>query len=353
MKYTTDNLRIRGRTEVIAPNGLKEEFPVSEEASELIFNTRTAIHKVLHGLDDRLVVIVGPCSVHDPIAALQYARQLKVLRDALSQELILVMRVYFEKPRTTVGWKGFINDPDLDNSFKINKGLHLARNLLSDINNLGVPAATEYLDLISPQYVADLISWGAIGARTTESQVHRELASGLSCPVGFKNGTDGNLNIAIDAIRSASQPHHFLSLTGEGHSAIFSTTGNDDCHIILRGGTEPNYEAPYVASATAQLAKAGLRKNIMVDCSHANSRKDYSRQIEVGQNIADQIAIGNRDIMGLMLESHLNAGRQDTLKDQPLAFGVSITDACICWEDTIPLLHALAQAQRSRRALLA
>lgn len=351
MKYATNNLRILGRTEVIAPNALREDFPVSEEASELIHHTRAAIHAVLHGADDRLVVIVGPCSVHDPLASREYGKRLKVVRDELSKELIIVMRVYFEKPRTTVGWKGLINDPDLDNSFQINKGLRLARSLLTDINNSGLPAATEYLDLISPQYVADFISWGAIGARTTESQVHRELASGLSCPVGFKNGTDGNLRIAIDAMRSASQPHHFLSVTGDGHSAIYSTSGNEDCHIILRGGTEPNYEARHVASATAELTKSGLRPNVMIDCSHANSRKDHNRQVEVCNNTADQIAGGNKAIFGLMLESHLNAGRQDIVPGQPLKYGVSITDACLSWEDTLPLLHRLAEAQRARRAV--
>lgn len=349
MKYITNNLRIRGRTEVIAPNTLISEFPVSEAASELIFTTRTAIHNVLHGQDDRLVVIVGPCSVHDPVASREYAARLQPIRNQLANELIIVMRVYFEKPRTTVGWKGLINDPDLDNSFKINKGLHLARSLLTDINNSGLPAATEYLDLISPQYVADLICWGAIGARTTESQVHRELASGLSCPVGFKNGTDGNLKIAVDAMRSASQPHHFLSVTGEGHSAIFSTGGNEDCHIILRGGTQPNYDSAHVASAAAELTKAGVRPNVMIDCSHANSRKDHSRQTEVCHDVASQIASGNRNIMGLMLESHLKGGRQDTVAGKPLEYGVSITDACLGWEETVPLLHRLAEAQRARK----
>ncbi|MFQ5645187.1 MAG: 3-deoxy-7-phosphoheptulonate synthase, partial [Thiogranum sp.] len=293
MSYKTDDLRIVDIREVVPYAELQAEFPVTEKAARTTHETRQAIHRVLHGEDDRMLVIVGPCSIHDPAAALEYAARLKEIRQRLSDDLLIVMRVYFEKPRTTVGWKGLINDPDLDGSFQINKGLRLARKLLLDINDSGVPAATEYLDLMSPQYVSDLISWGAIGARTTESQVHRELASGLSCAVGFKNGTDGTLSIAIDAIRSASQPHNFMSLTKEGHSAIFSTAGNEDCHIILRGGKQPNYDAKSVAAASQQLEASGLRARLMIDFSHGNSSKQFSRQVEVGRNVAAQIAAGD------------------------------------------------------------
>ena len=349
MKYKTDDLRITALKEVIPPIQLHQDCPITEEASRLIFETRTAIHNILRGKDDRLLVIVGPCSVHDPDAAREYAARLKSLREELGGDLLIVMRVYFEKPRTTVGWKGLINDPDLDESFQINKGLHLARQLLLDINNLGVPAATEFLDLITPQYVADLISWGAIGARTTESQVHRELASGLSCPVGFKNSTDGTLKVAIDAIGAAGRPHNFLSVTKSGNSAIFATTGNDDCHIILRGGRQPNYDAESVARAVAELEKAGLEPMLMIDFSHANSQKDFARQMAVGRDVAAQIAAGNRHIMGAMIESHLLEGRQDNTGGSDLVYGQSITDACLGWEDSEVLLRELAAAVRARR----
>ena len=349
MSYKTDDLRIVDVREVVPYAELQAEFPVTENAARTTHETRQAIHRLLHGEDDRMLVIVGPCSIHDPEAALEYAARLKKVRQRLSGDLIIVMRVYFEKPRTTVGWKGLINDPDLDGSFRINKGLRLARKLLLDINDSGVPAATEYLDLMSPQYVSDLISWGAIGARTTESQVHRELASGLSCAVGFKNGTDGALAIAIDAIRSASQPHSFLSLTKAGHSAIFSTAGNDDCHIILRGGKEPNYDAKSVAAASQQLEAAGLLARLMIDFSHGNSCKQFDRQIEVGRDVAAQIAAGDERIVGAMIESHLQEGRQDNRQGTALEYGKSITDACISWENTVPLLEQLADAVRQRR----
>ena len=349
MKYQTDDLRILEIKEVSPPDQVHTEFPITDNATETIFDTRNAIHHILHGQDDRLLVIIGPCSIHDPKAAMEYANELKAARNELAADLLIVMRVYFEKPRTTVGWKGLINDPDLDDSYHINKGLRTARKLLLDINNLGVPAATEYLDLITPQYVADLISWGAIGARTTESQVHRELASGLSCPVGFKNGTDGNLKIAIDAIRAANRPHNFLSLTKAGHSAIFSTSGNDDCHIILRGGRKPNYDAASVQQAASELEKAGLPARLMIDFSHANSAKEYARQAEVAQSVAEQIAAGDERIMGVMIESHLKEGRQDVQPGKELEYGKSITDACISWEQSVPILQQLAAAVRQRR----
>ncbi|HFD79865.1 MAG TPA: 3-deoxy-7-phosphoheptulonate synthase [Gammaproteobacteria bacterium] len=349
MAYKTDDLRIIDIREVVPYAELQAEFPITETAARTTQETREAIHDILYGDDDRLLVIVGPCSIHDPAAALEYAARLKKVRERLAGELLIVMRVYFEKPRTTVGWKGLINDPDLDGSFLINKGLRVARKLLLDINNAGVPAATEYLDLMTPQYVSDLISWGAIGARTTESQVHRELASGLSCAVGFKNGTDGTLKIAIDAIRSASQPHHFLSLTKAGHSAIFSTAGNEDCHIILRGGREPNYDAQSVAAAAHQLEQAGLPPRLMVDLSHGNSAKQFRRQLVVGEDVASQVAGGSSHVMGAMIESHLKEGRQDCVVGQELEYGKSITDACIGWEDTVPLLERLADAVRQRR----
>ena len=349
MKYQTDDLRILDIKEVSPPDVVHAELPITDDASQTICETRNAIHHILQGDDDRLLVIIGPCSIHDPIAAIEYATRLKALRDELADDLLIVMRVYFEKPRTTVGWKGLINDPDLDDSYHINKGLRIARKLLLDINNLGVPAATEYLDLITPQYVADLISWGAIGARTTESQVHRELASGLSCPVGFKNGTDGTLKIAVDAIRSASEPHNFLSLTKAGHSAIFSTSGNDDCHIILRGGRKPNYDAESVNKAASELEKAGLPNKLMIDFSHANSAKQHRRQLDVAKEVGQQIAHGDKRIMGAMVESHLLEGRQDVKPGQELEYGKSITDACISWEDSIDLLKGLASAVQQRR----
>ncbi len=349
MKYQTDDLRILDIKEVSSPDEVRAQLPITDAATATIFNTRNAIHHILHDQDDRLLVIIGPCSIHDPKAALEYAAKLKNISGRLQEDLLIVMRVYFEKPRTTVGWKGLINDPDLDDSYHINDGLRIARKLLLDINNMGIAAATEYLDLITPQYVADLISWGAIGARTTESQVHRELASGLSCPVGFKNGTDGTLTIAVDAIRAANRPHHFLSLTKAGHSAIFSTSGNDDCHIILRGGKQPNYAADAVDAAAKELEQAGLAPKLMIDFSHANSSKQHARQIEVARDVARQIANGDRRIMGAMIESHLKAGRQDVVPGKELVYGQSITDACISWDDSVPLLESLAAAVRARR----
>ena len=349
MKYKTDDLRITGLQEVMPPEELLSDVKVSDSGRKTIFETRNAIHQILSGKDDRLVVIVGPCSVHDPKAAVEYAKRLKEQRSILEKDLLIVMRVYFEKPRTTVGWKGLINDPNLDGSFEINKGLHIARKLLVNINDLGVPAGTEFLDLITPQYLADLISWGAIGARTTESQCHRELASGLSSPVGFKNGTDGTLKIAVDAITSASKPHSFLSLTKQGHSAIFTTTGNDDVHVILRGGKKPNYDAKNVNLAAKQLKDAGLPEQLMIDASHANSEKQYQRQIDVSSDVANQIADGDNRIMGVMLESHLVEGRQDVVKNKELTYGQSITDACISWENTVSVLEKLAESVQQRR----
>ena len=349
MTHQTDDLRIKGIQEVSAPEVVREEIPLTDAAAETVYSARQGIHQILHREDDRLLVVVGPCSIHDVDAALDYAGRLGRLREELRDALQIVMRVYFEKPRTTVGWKGLINDPDLDDSFHINKGLRVARGLLRDLAVRGMPAATEYLDLISPQYIADLVSWGAIGARTTESQVHRELASGLSCPVGFKNSTDGSLQVAIDAIRSASRPHHFLSVTKAGRSAIFSTTGNDDCHIILRGGRQPNYDAESIDQACAQLLAAELPEVVMIDCSHANSRKDPARQAEVVRSVAEQVAGGDRRIIGLMLESHLRGGRQDIVAGKPLVYGQSITDACMGWDDSEAALRVLAEAVRRRR----
>jgi len=353
MHFKVDDVRIREIKELAPPAHLLREFPCSEKTAELTYNTRHAIHRLLHGSDDRVLVIIGPCSIHDPKAGLEYARKLVEMRRELERDLVVVMRVYFEKPRTTVGWKGLINDPDLDSSFQINKGLRLARELLMDINEAGLPAGTEFLDMISPQYYADLVSWGAIGARTTESQVHRELASGLSCAVGFKNGTDGNVRIAVDALKAARTPHHFLSVTKEGHSAIVSTNGNEDCHIILRGGKHPNYDAGSVDAAAKELAGAGLEQRLMVDCSHSNSQKMYQRQIDVAREVARQVAAGEDRIIGLMLESHLKAGRQDLVPGKPLVYGQSITDACIGWEDSVPLLRNLAEAVRKRRLVKA
>ncbi len=340
----TDDIRINGIDELLPPIAHLYELPLDDKAAELVESTRNQIADLIHGRDNRLLAVIGPCSIHDPKAALEYARRLMPLRQKYEKELLIVMRVYFEKPRTTVGWKGLINDPYLDGTFDINFGLRQARRLLLDLNNLGMPASTEFLDMITPQYYADLISWGAIGARTTESQVHRELASGLSCPVGFKNGTDGNLKIAIDAIGAASHPHHFLSVTKAGHSAIVHTAGNPDCHVILRGGKEPNYSAEHVRDAVAQLIKAGVSPRLMVDCSHANSRKDYTRQMEVAQDVAAQIRNGEQNIMGVMVESHLVEGRQD----KPETYGQSITDACIGWDTTEEMLALLAEAVRNR-----
>ena len=349
MTATTDDLRIQKTNELISPEQLIRDVSVSDGAAETVANARRAIHDILSGDDDRMLAIVGPCSIHDPDAAREYGRKLQEAAEAVAEDVFVVMRVYFEKPRTTVGWKGLINDPDLNNTFQINKGLHLARQLLLDLAEMGLPSGTEYLDLISPQYYADLISWGAIGARTTESQTHRELSSGLSCPVGFKNATDGDIQVAIDAIKSASQPHNFLSVTKQGHSAIFQTTGNEDCHIILRGGKHPNYDMFSVDDASAMLTKAGLPARIMIDASHANSRKIPARQIDVASDIATQVARGSRGIFGIMLESNLVEGRQDVVDGQALTYGQSITDPCISWEDTGSLLEELATAVRLRR----
>lgn len=350
MNFPTNDLRIKGIKKVIPPARLQEELPITNEASETVYRTRRAIQEMLSENNDRLLVIIGPCSIHDPQAARDYAKRLRLVIDQLADELLIVMRVYFEKPRSTVGWKGLINDPYLDGSFQINEGLRLARKLLLDLATAGIPAATEYLDLISPQYVADLISWGAIGARTTESQVHRELASGLSCPVGFKNATNGSLDGAIAATVSASKPHHFLSLTISGHSAIFSTTGNPDCHVILRGSKQqPNYRAESINEAATSLIQAGLSPQVMIDCSHGNSGKNPKQQALVASNVAEQIAAGDQRIIGVMLESHLVSGRQDVIPDTPLTYGQSITDACMGWEESEQLLYKLASAVQKRR----
>ena len=350
MNYQTDDLRINEIKTIMPPAVLLEEIPVTELAAKNTYDTRQAIHNILSGSDDRLVVITGPCSIHDIKSATEYASRLKHLIKKYSNDLLIIMRVYFEKPRTTVGWKGLINDPCLDGSFEINQGLRLARNLLHDLNESGVPAATEYLDLITPQYVADLISWGAIGARTTESQAHRELASGLSCPVGFKNGTDGTTKIAVDAICAAVCPHHFLSLRKEGNSGIFSTTGNPDCHIILRGGKEPNYDSASIDKVSEELEEAGLSPNVMIDFSHANSSKQYKVQLDVGMDVAKQIVAGDRRIFGVMIESHLLAGRQDIVEGQELVYGQSVTDACLGWGESETLIGQLAEAVQKRRA---
>lgn len=348
--YNTDDLRITETKEVIAPVQVHDEMPINEAAAQTTLQARREIHKILTGEDDRLLVVIGPCSIHDTEAAHEYGRRLKQIKDQLSNDLCIVMRVYFEKPRTTVGWKGLINDPDLDSSFNINKGLRIARQLLLDLNALGIPAATEYLDLITPQYLSDLIAWGAIGARTTESQVHRELASGLSCAVGFKNATDGSFKIAIDAIGAAMSPHHFLSVTKAGNSAIFSTTGNEDAHIILRGGNDsPNYDAENIDKVAKGMQQANLKPNIMVDFSHANCSKQYQRQLVAGDDVGGQIAGGDHRIIGIMAESHLVAGRQDVVEGQPLTYGQSITDACLGWDDTVLLLNNLASAVQQRR----
>ena len=347
--FRTDDLRIREIKELLPPEVIRNESPLTERASQVTYETRQEIHRILHGADDRLLVIVGPCSIHDPKAALEYGRKLKAEKDRLQPDLLIVMRVYFEKPRTTVGWKGLINDPYLDGSFRINEGLRTSRKLLVELNEMGMPAGVEYLDVISPQYISDLVSWGAIGARTTESQVHRELASGLSCPVGFKNGTDGNLRIAVDAIRTSQHPHHFLSVTKAGHSAIVSTIGNEDCHVILRGGKQPNYDASSVGAACKELAAAGLAQRVMIDLSHSNSQKNYMRQIDVCRDVATQIGDGDDRITGVMMESNLKAGRQDLIPGKELVYGQSITDACLGWEETVPLLEGLAEAVRARR----
>ncbi len=349
MYYQNDDVRINEVKELLPPIAILERFPASENAAATVFNARQSIHNILARQDDRLLVVIGPCSIHDPKAALEYGQRLVALRERYQDQLEVVMRVYFEKPRTTVGWKGLINDPYMDNSFKLNDGLRTARKLLVDLNDSGMPTAGEFLDMITPQYVADMMCWGAIGARTTESQVHRELASGLSCPVGFKNGTDGTIKVAIDAIGAANAPHHFLSVTKFGHSAIVSTKGNPDCHIILRGGREPNYSASHVAQISEQLKKAKLVDNIMIDFSHANSSKQYQRQMDVANDVAEQVAAGNKAIFGVMVESHLVEGRQDLIEGQELCYGQSITDACIGWDDTERLLAVLNQSVIARR----
>ncbi|MDX1301545.1 3-deoxy-7-phosphoheptulonate synthase AroG [Photobacterium sp.] len=347
--YKTDDVRIREIKELLPPVAVLERYPATEKASEVVFQSRQAIHNILNDEDDRLLVIVGPCSIHDTEAAIEYGKKLTALREELKDRLEIVMRVYFEKPRTTVGWKGLINDPYMDGSFQLNDGLRIGRKLLLDLTDMGMPTAGEFLDMITPQYTGDLISWGAIGARTTESQVHRELSSGLSCPVGFKNGTDGNIKIATDAIGSASAPHHFLSVTKYGHSAIVSTAGNEDCHIILRGGKEPNYSAEDVNTVTEQLEKAGQRKKVMIDFSHANSLKQFKRQIIVSEDVGKQVAEGNRDIFGVMIESHLVEGRQDIIEGTEPTYGQSITDGCIGWADTEKVLRQLADDVVKRR----
>ena len=349
MNYQNDDLRIKEIKELLPPVALLEKFPATEKAAATVAASRQAIHKILKNEDDRLLVVIGPCSIHDVDAAKEYAARLLTLREALSGELEVVMRVYFEKPRTTVGWKGLINDPLMDGSFQINDGLRMARKLLLEINDTGLPTAGEFLDMITPQYLADLMSWGAIGARTTESQVHRELASGLSCPVGFKNGTDGTSKVAIDAINAAGSPHCFLSVTKYGHSAIVETSGNGDCHIILRGGKEPNYSAQHVSAVKAGLEKAGLPAQVMIDFSHANSSKQFQRQMVVADDVAQQISGGEQGIIGVMIESHLVEGNQSLESGEPLVYGQSVTDACIGWEDTENVLRQLAAAVKARR----
>jgi len=350
IRYMTDDLRIKEIKELSPPSHLIREFPCTDRGSQTVHDARDAVHRILHATDDRLAVVMGPCSIHDPGAAREYAQRLAGEHVRLGSELEILMRVYFEKPRTTVGWKGLINDPDLDGSFRINHGLRLARELLLDINGMGLPAGCEYLDMITPQYIADLVSWGAIGARTTESQVHRELASGLSCPVGFKNVTDGNVRIAADAIKAAQQPHHFLSVTKAGHSAIVSTRGNEDCHIILRGGNQPNFDAASVQAICQELGDRGLAQRLMIDASHANALKKYENQLVVCRDIAGQLSGGEERIFGVMVESHLVAGRQDLVAGHPLTYGQSITDACLGWEDSVAALEMLAAGVRERRA---
>ncbi len=349
MKYNTNNLRITSSAPIMVPNELMEMFPLSDGGSASIFQARETITNIISGQDKRLMVIVGPCSIHDPQAARDYARQLADLKETLKEDLFIVMRVYFEKPRTTIGWKGLINDPDLNESFDIDKGLKTARHLLSDIADLGMPVAVEYLDLITPQYISDLISWGAIGARTTESQSHRELASALSCPVGFKNGTTGSLRVAIDAIKSACSPHHLLSVNKEGGVSHYTSSGNESTHIILRGGADgPNYSKKHVESASEQLLADGLNHRVMVDFSHANSEKQFKNQLKVGIDVAEQITSGSQKIFGVMIESNINEGNQPVGPLKSLKYGVSITDSCINWEDTKTLLKMLAQSVRTK-----
>jgi 3-deoxy-7-phosphoheptulonate synthase len=349
MTSNTDDLRIRRIEPLSPPSEVIAELPATPQITDTVAASRDAIHRILNSEDDRVLVVVGPCSIHDPKAALEYAERLVAVRERLAGELEVVMRVYFEKPRTTVGWKGLINDPHLDGSFRIDEGLRLARKVLLQVTGLGLPAAGEFLDVATPQYIADLVSWGAIGARTTESQIHREMASGLSCPVGFKNGTDGGIKVAADAVLAANAPHRFLAVTKDGQVAIAETTGNDDSHIVLRGGAQPNYDAASVEAACQALKKAGLRETLMIDASHANSSKDPNRQPIVVDDIAGQLAAGDRRIMGVMIESNLVGGRQDLVPGKPLVYGCSITDGCIGWDDTVASLDRLAEAVRQRR----
>ncbi len=344
MQYQTDNIRISGMEELMPANDLISLQPISEESSKLVFETRSKISKIISREDRRLIVVVGPCSIHDPKAAIEYASMLKEESKQYEENLEIIMRVYFEKPRTTVGWKGLINDPDLNNSYDINKGISIARQLLRELNDIGMAAGTEFLDVITPQYLADLISWGAIGARTTESQVHRELTSALSCPVGFKNSTGGGIQVAVDAIKSAQNPHIFLSVTKEGRTAVFSSIGNEDCHIILRGGKEPNFDTINVEETSSLLSKAGLTESIMIDMSHGNSQKQHKKQIDVCKNICDQLSSGEERITGVMIESNLIEGNQKIKKKSDLIYGKSITDACLGWEDTRICLNKLAES---------
>jgi 3-deoxy-7-phosphoheptulonate synthase len=354
MTTVTENLRIASIRAVSTPAQVQDELPLSEAAAQTTSQARREIQDILHGRDDRLLVIVGPCSIHDPQAALDYAARLKPLREQLAKQLQIVMRVYFEKPRTTVGWKGLINDPGLDDSYDIDRGLRVARKLLLDLNEHGLPAGVEFLDILTPQYIADLVAWGAIGARTTESQLHREMASGLSCPVGFKNGTDGSVKVASDAVLSARNPHRFLSMIRTGETAIFETRGNDDTHIILRGGsTGTNYDAKSVEAACAALSKAGLQPQVMIDFSHANSQKQHKKQISVAQDVGHQIAGGDSRIIGVMIESHLVEGRQDIGPRGQMVYGQSVTDACIHMDDTAEVLRGLAASVAQRQARLA
>jgi len=349
MHENTDDVRVRGIEALTPPSQILRQFTITSGARSVVAEARHAIHRILHGADDKLVVIIGPCSIHDVKAAKEYGDRLLGVKQRLAGDLLVLMRVYFEKPRTTVGWKGLINDPGLDGSFRINEGLRLARQLLLDLNEAGMPVACEFLDMVTPQYIADLVSWGAIGARTTESQIHRELASGLSCPVGFKNGTDGNVRIAVDAIRAARTPHHFIGVTKAGHCAIVETAGNEDCHVVLRGGKTPNYDAASIDAVCKALGDAGLAQNVMIDLSHANSSKQFEKQIDAGRDVAQQIAAGDARIVGVMAESHLQAGRQDLIPGTPLVYGLSITDACIGWDDSALLLESLADAVARRR----
>ena len=353
MQYQTDDIRITGMQEVIAPESLMSDLPISSATSNLVFNTRQEVANIIHKQDDRLLAIIGPCSIHDPKAAIEYAQRLANSAEKYRESLLIVMRVYFEKPRTTVGWKGLINDPHLNNSFQINEGLTIARKLLLDINKLGITAGTEYLDPISPQYVGDLVSWGAIGARTTESQIHRQLASGLSCPIGFKNSTDGDVQIAVDAVNSSTHSHIFLSVTKQGHSAIFSTAGNPDCHVILRGGVNgTNFDRVSIAATQELLSEADVSAGIMVDMSHANSQKDHNKQLLVCESLCHQLADGDSNIIGVMVESNLQSGRQSISDDlSALTYGQSITDACVDWTDTEKIIEQLSEAVIARRAV--